>query len=181
MPIDALRTIPVEQTDKPYGKLVFRFTTSATLEGNALKAGTLHKLSLNATRYRKITRQRDSIKIVDICGHDDAEDGDSGIAGDGKGYDSCILGLARRCRNYLIPAGGSASIELSVAWRRKAGGDITSAMHLQVTPITAGVSGTPLTLITGDTEDLGVADPVFADFFKSLIGQIKNKTDVNGW
>lgn len=177
MPIDALRKIAIEQTDKPFGRLAFRCAMTAELAGNALKTGVDHTFALHATRYRKLKRQLDNLNIVEVCGHDDGDSGAGAHVGDGQGYDDVTLALARRCRNYVLPQGTSATVALNFSWRRKAG-DITGMFQMIVTPTP---SGTPIEVLSGDTEATGANDAGFADFFQSLLSAIKSKTDVSGW
>ncbi|MFO1421188.1 MAG: hypothetical protein U1F59_09720 [Candidatus Competibacteraceae bacterium] len=177
MPVDAIRKIPVEQTDKPFNRLALRCSLQAELQNNQIKVGSTQTLSIHATRYRKLKRTSDSIDVVEVCGQDDADSGLAAIHGDNSGNDDLILALARRCRNYAIPAGGSATINLNFSWTRRAG-DIKGQLHLVVTPVPAG---TPIQIATPDVDETGLVDQAFADFFQSLISAIKNRSDGLGW
>jgi hypothetical protein len=171
MPIDSVTQIPIEANDTPFNRLAIRCSLTATLTGNALTAGTI---ALHATRYRKFTRQ--TITIIDTCGHERGEMGMTGNRGDSAAVDDLIQAIARRCRNYVAPAGTSAVISLNFAWRRKAG-DLTGMIHMEVTP----AGGEKITVAHGDTVDLEAADPVFLDFYRSIFTAIKNRSDALGW
>lgn len=172
MPIDSVVQVAIEASDKPFNRLALRCSMQAVLNSNALASGSI---SLHATRYRKFAR--DTLTVIDCCGHDGGEKGYSGIKGDAVATDELIQALARRCRNYVLPQGTSASVSLNFAWRKKQG-DLTGMLHLEVIP---GAGGDPIKVLSGDLEEDRVANPALDDFLKSIFAAIKNRSDGLGW
>lgn len=172
MPIDSLVQIAIEASDKPFNRLALRCSMQAVLAGNALASGSI---SLRATRYRKFVRN--TVTVIDCCGHEAGEKGYSGIKGDAAATDDLIQALARRCRNYVLPQGTSADVNLNFAWRRKAG-DLTGMLHLDVTP---SAGGDTIKVLSSDLEEDRLVDPALDGFLTSIFAAIKNRSDGLGW